>query len=117
MKIPNKKILTHLKRWNNVNWDDIRNHYLFQIFKVEDSVREVLTHCTSAGELVSKYDIPSVYFKTKDGTSTQYYGVMCGDMTTDARDFFTVYKKYLKKDGYTYLLSRNRFVCEFNQSL
>ena len=116
MKIPNKKILAHLKKWNNVNWDDIRNHYLFKIFEVEDSVREVLTHCESTGHTWENGISPlCMHFPTKDGTSTQYYGVLQGQLTNDAKDFFALNKKYIKKDGFTYLLTSNRFVCEFNR--
>lgn len=118
MKIPNKKIFAYLKKYNKLDFNDIRDNRSFDKFKVDDITRLVLHLVESMGRNIQSNGFIFCHFtkKVKDDNNI-YYGVLHGDLIQNPKLFYTKFKSYINENGDTYLLSENRFVVEFKKKI
>lgn len=118
MKIPNKKIFAYLKKYNELDFNDIRDNRSFDKFKVDDITRSVLHLVKSAGSTRRYNDFVFCYFtKTVENNNNIYYGALHGSLIQNPKLFYTTFKDCINENGYTYLLGSNRFVVEFKKKL
>ena len=118
MKIPNKKIFAYIKKYNQLDFCNIRNNRLFDKFKVDDITRSISHLVKSTGSTRELNDFIFCYLtKTVENNNNIYYGVLNGSLIRNPKLFYTTFKDYINENGYTYLLSANRFVVEFKKKI
>ena len=118
MKIPNKKIFAYIKKYNQLDFGDIKHNPSFNKFKVDDINSSILQKVHAAGSL-KIFDGHNVcYFKKiEENNQNIYYGAVNGYFKINPRLFYTWFRDKINENGYTYLLSANRFVVEFKKDL
>ena len=118
MKIPNKKIFSYIKKYDKLDFNDIRDNRLFDKFKVDDITRSISHLVKSTGSTIKLNDFIFCYLtKTVENNNNIYYGVLNGSLIRNPKLFYTTFKDYINENGYTYLLSANRFVVEFKKKI
>ena len=118
MKIPNKKIFAYIKKYDKLDFNDIRDNRLFNKFKVDDINSSILQKVKSNGSLQIFDGHHVCYFKKiEENNENIYYGAVNGDFKINPRLFYTCFRDKINENGYTYLLSANRFVVEFKKDL
>lgn len=118
MKIPNKKIFSYIKKYDKLDFNDIRDNRLFDKFKVDDITRSISHLVKSTGSTRELNDFIFCYLtKTVENNNNIYYGVLNGSLIRNPKLFYTTFKDYINENGYTYLLSANRFVVEFKKKI
>ena len=118
MKIPNKKIFAYIKKYNQLDFGDIRNNPAFNKFKVDDITNEILQKVHGAGSLkiFDGHDI--CYFnKIEENNENIYYGAVNGFFKLNPKLFYTQFRDKINENGYTYLLYDDRFIIEFKKDL
>lgn len=118
MKIPNKKIFAYIKKYNQLDFYDIRNNRSFDKFKVDDITNEILQKVQGTCYM-KKIDGYHVYYfdKIEENNQNIYYGAFSGYCNINPRLFYTYFRDKINENGYTYLLKANRFVVEFKKKL
>ena len=118
MKIPNKKIFAYIKKYNQLDFDDIKHNPSFNKFKVDDIKSSILQKVHAAGSL-ENFGVHNVcYFKKiEENNQNIYYGAVNGYFKINPRLFYTWFRDKINENGYTYLLNDNRFVVEFKKDL
>lgn len=118
MKIPNKKIFAYLKKRNELDFNDIRDNSSFYKFKVDDITSSILHLVNSLGSTRESNGLFFCYFTKKvENNNNIYYGVLNGSLIWNPKLFYTTFKDYINENGYTYLLSSNRFIVEFKKKI
>ena len=118
MKIPNKKIFAYIKKYNQLDFDNIRHNRSFDKFKVDDINSLILQKVQGAGSMRKIFDYHVCYFnKVEENNENIYYGAVSGYLKINPKLFYTYFRDKINENGYTYLLSSNRFVVEFKKKL
>ena len=118
MKIPNKKIFAYIKKYDKLDFCDIRHNRSFDKFKVDDIANEILQKVHAAGSLKIFYGHDVCYFKKiEENNQNIYYGAVNGYFKINPKLFYTYFRDKINENGYTYLLSFDRFVVEFKKDL
>lgn len=123
MKIPNKKIFAYIKKYNQLDFGDIKHNPSFNKFKVDDINSSILQKVQNTGS-IRTFDGHNVcYFdKIEENNQNIYYGAFSGGFRWNPKLFYTTFKDKINENGYTYLLSSRwlspyRFVVEFKKKL
>ena len=118
MKIPNKKIFAYIKKYDKLDFCDIKHNSAFNKFKVDDIANEILQKVQWVGSL-KIFDGHNVYYfsKIEENNDNIYYGAVNGYFKRNPKLFYTYFRDKINENGYTYLLSLNRFVVEFKKDL
>ena len=118
MKIPNKKIFAYIKKYDKLDFLDVRDKSTFNKFKVKDITHSVLQKVKSSGNIRTFNDHVFCYFnKTEENNKNIYYGALHGDFQKNPKLFYTLFWDKIDEKGYTYLLYPDRFVVEFKKNL
>lgn len=118
MKIPNKKIFAYIKKYDYLNFLDVRDKSTFNKFKVDDITRSVLQKVKSNGQIRTFNGHAFCYFdKIDEKNKNTYYGALNGDFQKNPKLFYTLFWDKIDENGYTYLLYPDKFVVEFKKSL
>lgn len=118
MKIPNKKIFAYIKKYDYLNFSDVRDKSTFNKFKVNDITRSVLQKVKSNGHIRTFNGHAFCYFdKIDEKNKNTYYGALNGDFQKNPKLFYTLFWDKIDENGYTYLLYPDRFVVEFKKSI
>lgn len=120
MKIPNKKIFAYIKKYDKLDFCNVRYNSSFNKFKV-DNINSLILHLVSSiGSIRRDSGFIFCYFakrvKNKNDNNI-YYGVLDGALICNPKLFYTTFQDYINENGYTYLLNSNRFVVEFKKKL
>lgn len=118
MKIPNKKIFAYIKKYNQLDFYDIRNNPAFNKFKVNNITSSVLQKVDPICSLITfdGYDF-SYFRKIEKNNENIYYGVFSGDLKRNPKLFYTHFRDRINENGYTYLLYDDRFIVEFKKKV
>lgn len=118
MKIPNKRIFAYIKKYDKLDFGDIRNNSAFNKFKVDDVIHEILQKVQGASYMKKIDGYHVCYFdKIEKNNENMYYGAVSGYFNINPRLFYTYFRDKINENGYTYLLSLNRFVVEFKKKI
>lgn len=118
MKIPNKKIFAYIKKYDYLNFHDVRDKSTFNKFKVKDITHSVLQKVKSHGNTRTYCDNTFCYFnKIEENNKNIYYGALSGGFRENPKLFYTLFRDKIDENGYTYLLYPDRFVVEFKKNL
>ena len=118
MKIPNKKIFAYIKKYDKLDFLDVRDKSTFNKFKVKDITHLVLQKVKSSGNTRTFNDHAFCYFyKTEENNKNIYYGALGGYFRENPKVFYTLFRDNIDENGYTYLLYPDRFVVEFKKNL
>lgn len=120
MKIPNKKIFAYIKKYNKLDFGGVRYNRSFNKFKVGNINSLILHLVSSLGSIRKDSGFIFCYFAKRvknNNDNNIYYGVLNGDLICNPKLFYTTFQDYINENGYTYLLSSNRFVVEFKKKL
>lgn len=118
MKIPNKKIFAYIKKYNQLDFYDIRNNPAFNKFKVNNITSSVLQKVQWVGSLkiFDGYDF-SYFRKIEENNDNIYYGAVNGYFKRNPKLFYTNFRDRINENGYTYLLYDDRFIVEFKKKI
>ena len=118
MKIPNKKIFAYIKKYDKLDFLDVRDKSTFNKFKVNDITSSVLQKVKSKGNTRIFNGHAFCYFnKTEENNKNIYYGALHGDFQKNPKLFYTLFWDKIDENGYTYILYPDRFVVEFKKSI
>ena len=118
MKIPNKKIFAYIKKYNQLDFYDIRHYSSFNKFKVNYLANEILQKVQGTGSLRKIDGYHVCYFrKIEENNENIYYGAVSGRFKINPKLFYIYFRNKINENGYTYLLSDNRFIVEFKKKL
>ncbi len=118
MKIPNKKIFAYIKKYNKLDFCDIRHNRSFDKFKVDDINSSILQKVNGTGSLKIFVGHNVCYFHNiEENNDNIYYGAVNGYFKINPKLFYTYFRDKINENGYTYLLSFDRFVVEFKKDL
>ena len=120
MKIPNKKIFAYIKKYDKLDFGDVRDNRSFNKFKV-GNINSFISHLVKSTSSIRRYSGFIFCYLTKivknNNDNNIYYGVLNGYFICNPKLFYTTFQDYINENGYTYLLSSNRFVVEFKKKL
>lgn len=117
MKIPNKKIFAYIKKYNQLDFDDIKHNPSFNKFKVDDINSSILQKVQGTGSLKKIDGYHVCYFdKIEENNQNIYFGAFSGYFNINPRLFYIYFRDKINENGYTYLLNDNRFIVEFKKS-
>ena len=118
MKIPNKKIFAYIKKYNQLDFGDIRNNPAFNKFKVNNITSSILHKVDPLCSLKIFDGYDFCYFhKIEKNNENIYYGVFSGVLKRNPKLFYTNFRDRINENGYTYLLYDDRFIVEFKKDL
>ena len=118
MKIPNKKIFAYIKKYNQLDFGDIRNNPAFNKFKV-NNITSLILHKVDplcSLKIFDGYDF-CYFHKREKNNENIYYGAFSGYFKINPKLFYTHFRDKINENGYTYLLFDDRFIVEFKKDL